>query len=199
MDSEQAPAGTRRWIRSARVQDAALAVAVIVPEAFFFGDPIAPGTSWPARFVLAAFALPEAVALLFRRRWPMAVYLAVWALAAGASVLTILTDFHFTPYFGILVALYTVARECRRPAALTALALAAVPTGLDTADILTSLGAPGYRTAALVTALAFYLPLTVAAWGVGRWSRATAAAAAHDRLALARARQAVTHERGRIA
>ncbi|MEE1788446.1 histidine kinase [Streptomyces sp. SP17BM10] len=201
MEPQQAPAGagTRRWIRSARVQDAALALAVIVPEAFFFGAPIAPGTRWPAHLVLAAFALPEAVALLFRRRWPMAVYLTVWALAVGASVLTILTDFHFTPYFGILVALYTVARQCRRPAALTALAVTAVPVGLDTADILTSLGSPGYRTAALVTALAFYLPLTIAAWGVGRWSRATAAAADHDRLALARARLAVTHERVRIA
>ncbi|MER7753265.1 histidine kinase [Kitasatospora sp. NPDC097643] len=192
-------AGRRRWLRSTRVQDAALALAVIVPEAFFFGSPVSPDTTWQEELQLLAFALPEVAALLFRRRWPVAAFGVVWAAAVGANLLTVFTDFHFTPYFGVLVALYTVARQCRLPAALGALALALVPIGLAIWDTVAQLAAPGYETPALIAGLAFYLPITAATWGIGRWTRAVALAAAHDRRELARARRAVVHERTQIA
>ncbi|MBP0452733.1 hypothetical protein J5Y04_24775 [Kitasatospora sp. RG8] len=181
-----------------RLQDAALALAVVIPELFYFGTPVVPGTTWPDRLLQIALALPEVVALTFRRRWPVAVFAVVWAVAVVGDALTISTHFGFTPYFGLLIALYTVARQCRRAAALTTLALAFVPASLDTWYTVSG-QPPGYATPVLIVDLAFYLPVTAVAWGVGRWSRASAAAAEHDRRELARARQAVAAERTRIA
>ncbi|MFI6156414.1 sensor histidine kinase [Kitasatospora sp. NPDC051170] len=189
----------RHWLRSTRLQDAALALAVIVPEAFFFGAPVAPGADTRSRLELVAFCLPEFLALLYRRRWTLPSFAVVWAVAVSADLVTATTDFEFTPYFGMLVALYTVARQCGRPAALAALALALVPSGLAIRYTVEQLAMPGHRTAALIAGIAFYLPVTAAAWGIGVWSRAVAEAAARDRRELARARRAVAHERTRIA
>ncbi|KJS52145.1 hypothetical protein VM98_33240, partial [Streptomyces rubellomurinus subsp. indigoferus] len=61
------------------------------------------------------------------------------------------------------------------------------------------LAVPGYRPAALIAGIAFYLPVTAATWGVGVWGRAVAEAAERDRRELARARDAVRHERTQIA
>ncbi|MFJ9693885.1 sensor histidine kinase [Kitasatospora sp. NPDC101183] len=193
------PPSSRRWLRSTRLQDAALALAVIVPEAFFFGDPVAPGATTSGRLELLAFCLPELLALMYRRRRPVAAFAVVWAAAVGANLLTATTDFQFTPYFGMLVALYTAARQSTRAAAFAALALALVPAALAVRYTVEQLAAPGYHTAALIAGIAFYLPVTAATWGIGVWSRAVAEAAARDRRELARARRAVVHERTRIA
>ncbi|MGA5824022.1 sensor histidine kinase [Kitasatospora sp. NPDC094028] len=195
----QPAADRRRWLRSTRLQDAALALAVIVPEAFFFGDPVAPGTTWREQLELVALCLPEFLALLYRRRRPVPAFAVVWAVAVCADLLTITTDFQFTPYFGVLVALYTLARAGGRTTALAALAFALVPAGLAVWYTVEHLAAPGYRTAALIAGVAFYLPVTAATWGVGVWGRAVAEAAERDRRELARARWAVRHERTRIA
>ncbi|TQF01135.1 sensor histidine kinase [Kitasatospora acidiphila] len=188
-----------RWLQSTLLQDAALALAITLAEVFFFGVPLVPGTSWQQQLELVAFAVPEVIALAFRRRWPIPVFAVVLAAAIGADLLTVRTDFAFTPYFGLLLALYTVARQSHRPAALAALVLAFVPAGLDSWDTYSKQAAPGYQTPALIANIAFYLPITVAAWGVGRWTRAAAAAAEHDQRELARARQAVATERVQIA
>ncbi|WP_051836979.1 sensor histidine kinase [Streptomyces sp. NRRL WC-3742] len=197
--SRPAPARRRRWLRSTRLQDAALALAVIVPEAFFFGAPVTPGADTRSRLELVAFCLPEFLALLYRRRWTVPAFAVVWTVAVSADLVTAITDFEFTPYFGMLVALYTVARQRGRAAALAALAFALVPAGLAIRYTVEHLASPGHRTAALIAGIAFYLPVTAAAWGIGVWSRAVAEAAARDRRELARARRAVAHERTRIA
>lgn len=199
----QPPPARRRWLRSTLLQDAALALAVIVPEAFFFGDPVAPGATLRSRLELLAFCLPEFLALVYRRRWTAPAFAVVWAVAVSANLVTATTDFQFTPYFGMLVALHTVARQSGRAAslaaALAALVLALVPAGLAIRYTVEHLAAPGYRTAALIAGIAFYLPVTAATWGIGVWSRAVAEAAARDRRELAHARRAVVHERTRIA
>ncbi|WP_052707346.1 sensor histidine kinase [Streptomyces rubellomurinus] len=195
----QPAADRRRWLRSTRLQDAALALAVIVPEAFFFGDPVAPGTTWRKQLELVALCVPEFLALLYRRRLPVPAFAVVWAVAVCADLLTITTDFQFTPYFGVLVALYTLARDGGRSTGLAALAGALVPAGLAVWYTFDQLAVPGYRTAALIAGIAFYLPVTAATWGVGVWGRAVAEAAERDRRELARARDAVRHERTQIA
>ncbi|MET8540955.1 histidine kinase [Kitasatospora sp. NPDC004799] len=192
-------AGRGAWVRSTRLQDAALSLAVVVPEVFYFGPPLDPGVTWSDLLLLFAFAVPEAVALAFRRRWPVGVFAVLWVCAVLGAALALTTHFVFNPYFGLLLGLYTVARECRTPAALAALALALVPAGLDTWLVVVRYGTDGHLTSAIALALAFYLPLTAFAWGVGLWSRASAAAAEHDRRELARAREAVAYERTRIA
>ncbi|WP_316528005.1 sensor histidine kinase [Kitasatospora brasiliensis] len=185
--------------RLATGQDVALALAVIVFEAFHWGTPLGPRTPVGDQALLVAFAAAEFLALVLRRRWPVPVFAAVWAVTVGAGVLAVCTGFTFTPYFGLLLALYTVARQADRPLALTALALTLAPVGASLWLTAETLRYPGDETALLVSDMAFYLPITIAAWSAGRWAKATVAAAERDQRELAEARQAVTTERMRIA
>ncbi|MFE7589579.1 sensor histidine kinase [Kitasatospora sp. NPDC057512] len=190
----------RRRPPAATAQDAALALAITVPDVFFFAAPLAPGVNGRDQLLVAVFALPEAVALTFRRRWPLPAFAVVWGAAVGAALLSLNSDFGFTPFFGVLVALYTVARENGRSAAAVTLALTCLPIALGTWNpIATGAVHPGYETAETISEIAFYLPVTAVAWGAGRWVRAAALAAERDQRDLARARQAVLGERVQIA
>lgn len=190
----------RRRPSATTAQDAALALAITVSDVFGNATPLAPGVTGRDQFLLAAFAVPEAVALTFRRRWPVPVFAVVWAAAVGAALLSLTTDFGFTPFFGVLIALYTMARQGGWPAALTALALTGLPIALSVWDPIAS-GAvrPSYETATVISETAFYLPITAVAWGAGRWVRSAARAAERNQRELARARQAVLGERVQIA
>ncbi|MFF4384677.1 sensor histidine kinase [Kitasatospora sp. NPDC001547] len=186
--------------RTVTAQDAALALAVTVPDAFFYATPLAPEVNGRDQLLLTAFALPEVVALTFRRRWPTAVFAVVWAAAVGAALLSLNSDFGFTPFFGLLIALYSVARLGERPVALTALVLTGLPVALGIWDpIATGAVRPDRQTALVISGIAFYLPITAVAWGAGRWIRSAAVAAERDQRELALARRAVRNERVQIA
>ncbi|MEV6976387.1 histidine kinase [Kitasatospora sp. NPDC093806] len=181
-----------------RRQDAALALAVIIPEVFYFGTPLLPGVDWGQRLGILALALPEAVALALRRRAPVAVFAVVWLISTGADLLTLHHILNFTPYFGLLVALYTVAERRRPPPALTALLLCAVPAGLSSYLVID--GTPAdYLRPVLGANVSFYLPVTLATWGLARWGRAARAAAERNRRELAEARDQVARERRQLA
>ncbi|MFJ6620968.1 sensor histidine kinase [Kitasatospora sp. NPDC091335] len=197
-----APAGAAQTgtVQAGTVQDVALALAITVPDVFFYAAPLAPGVTARDQLLVAVFALPEAAALAFRRRWPVAVFAVVWAAAVGAALLSLNADFGFTPFFGLLTALYTVARQSDRPTALTTLVVTGLPVALGIWNpIATGAVRPGYQTATIISGIAFYLPVTAVAWGAGRWVLAAALAAEHDQRELARARQAVLSERVQIA
>ncbi|KJS52126.1 hypothetical protein VM98_33345, partial [Streptomyces rubellomurinus subsp. indigoferus] len=151
-----------RWLRSTRLQDAALALAVIVPEAFLFGDPVAPGTTWRKQLELVALCVHEFLALLYRRRLPVPAFAGVRAGAAVTDRVTITTQCKITPDLGVRVAPYTLARDGGRSTGLAALAGALVPAGLAVWYTFDQLPVPGYRTAALIAGLAFYVPVTAA-------------------------------------
>ncbi|MFF4924628.1 sensor histidine kinase [Kitasatospora sp. NPDC001261] len=190
----------RRGSPTVTAADAALALAVTVPDVFFYAAPLATGTNVRDQLLLAAFAVPEAVALTFRRRWPEAVFAVVWAAAVGAALLSLNSGFAFTPFFGVLLALYTAARLSGRPASVAALVLTALPIALAIwYPIADGAVPPSRRASYLVSGIAYFLPITAVAWGAGRRVRAAALAAERDQRELARARQAVLGERVQIA
>jgi signal transduction histidine kinase len=191
--------GRRSRLGLATRQDAALALAVIVAEVFFWGSPLDSQTTVRDQVLLVVFAVPEFLALTFRRRWPVPAFAVVWAAAVGADLIVINVGFNYTPYFGVLIALYTVARQCERPAATAALLLAFVPMAAGIWGTAEALVQPSTATSVIVGDIAFYLPMIAAAWGIGRWTRSTAAAAERDQRELAAARRAVATERILIA
>ncbi|WP_441248036.1 sensor histidine kinase [Kitasatospora sp. McL0602] len=186
-------------MQSEWLQDLALSAAVTVSDVFFYGNPTVPGTPWSSHLQVLALVMPQAVALVLRRRRPILVFAVVWAAATAAVALTLAGVLAFTPYFGLLIALYTAAERGRLPTALAALALTLVPAGLKTYYVAGKVAVDPFRTAALVSTLAFMLSITAAAWGLARWGRAARAAAEHDRRELAAARERVVLERTQIA
>ncbi|MYW02843.1 histidine kinase [Streptomyces sp. SID3343] len=191
--------GARSRAQSIPLQDFALALAVLVPDVFYYSEIAKPETTWAARLAVLGLALPEGAALVLRRRLPVTVFAVVWAVATAAVLLTRTDVLMFTPYFGLLLALYTVAEQRRRAVGLVALALSAVPAGLVVYDIVVRSAGPGHVFSASLGLAMFYVPLTIAAWGLARWGRAARAAAERDRRELAEAREAVRRERASIA
>ncbi|MFB8239072.1 sensor histidine kinase, partial [Kitasatospora purpeofusca] len=179
-------------------QDVALALAAVVPELFYFGTVLAPWASWDQRVWMFLLALGEAAALVVRRRWPVAVFGAVWVISAGSDLLSWADALDYVPCFGLMIALYTVAAQCRRPVAYTALLLTLVPLGLAIAETIGNYQGPRF-VSVLVANLAFYVPVTLVVWGFARWSRAAEEAAERHRQEVADARLRVTQERVRIA
>ncbi|MER5355174.1 histidine kinase [Kitasatospora sp. NPDC002551] len=179
-------------------QDIALALAAIVPELLYFGSLTGSWVSSEQRLGMVLLALAEASALVLRRRWPVAVFAAVWVISSLASVLTLGGVLDYVPCFGLMIALYTVAAQCRRPVALTALALSTVPLGLAISYSVSDRPSQDFGPV-LVANLAFYLPVTLVVWGFARWSRAAEKAAERHREEVAEARMRVTQERVRIA
>ncbi|MER7705874.1 histidine kinase [Kitasatospora sp. NPDC097605] len=179
-------------------QDLALALAAVIPELFYFGTIIAPWASWEQRFWMVVLALGEATALVVRRRWPVAVFAAVWVISAGSDVLSMAGALDYVPCFGLLIALYTVAAQCRRPVALTTLGLSVVPLGLAIAYTVGDYEG-SRQLSVLISSLSFYVPVTLVVWGFARLSRAAEDAAERHRQEVADARRRVTQERLRIA
>ncbi|WP_380283758.1 sensor histidine kinase [Kitasatospora purpeofusca] len=180
------------------LQDTALAVAAVLPELFYFGTLIAPWANWQQRIWMLLLALAEALALVVRRRRPLAVFAAVWVIAVTSDLLSFANTIDYTPCFGLLIALYTVAAQYRQRVALTVLVLSLVPMGLAIAETIGSYHGP-MTVPVLVANIAFYVPVTLVVWGFARWSLATRTAAERQRQEVADARMRVTQERVRIA
>ncbi|WP_327674752.1 sensor histidine kinase [Kitasatospora sp. NBC_00458] len=185
-------------LQSVWLQDTALALAAVIPELFYFGTIIAPWAGWQQRLWMALLALAEVLALVVRRRRPVATFAAVWLIAVGSDLLSFADAIDYTPCFGLLIALYTVAAQCRRSVALTALVLGLVPMALAICETVGSYHGPLF-TPVLVSNIAFYVPVALVVWGFARWSRAARAAAERRRQEVEQARQRITQERVRIA
>ncbi|MEU1285599.1 histidine kinase [Kitasatospora sp. NPDC005856] len=192
--------GRREWLKAAIVQDAALAFVIAILDISYFGNMFQPAVSWLNHLLVLLITVPEAVALTFRRRWPLTIFAIVWAVSVGAIVLSLKSDFNYTPIFGVLLALYTVARQGGRAAAFAALALTGVPAALDIWYPITEMSVdPGDEMTVIISGIAFIVPFVALAWGTGRWARASAAATERDQRELEAAREAVRAERVQIA
>ncbi|WP_327351068.1 sensor histidine kinase [Streptomyces sp. NBC_01304] len=180
------------------VQDSVLAVALLLPDLFLFSDFALPHVTLADRLVTIAYAVVGYAALAGRRRAPRAVFGYLWAHALGGELLTAAGAFDYSPTLALLAALYTVA--ALRSARLAALALGSVvvPVALSVRAALADVPA-AERLTSLIGVACFYGLLNLEVWAVGRWVQAGRAAAARDRLALARAQEAVLAERARTA
>ncbi|WP_431894506.1 sensor histidine kinase [Nonomuraea sp. bgisy101] len=194
----------RRRVPPAAV-DVALALLVVAGGLAVPGDgPDTAGLREPDLWRILLVLL-SGMPLAVHRRWPLPVLLVV-SIAVGA-----LQAWHYlpppagpqgtyigVPYLAMAVAVFlTAVRTPRRPAHITALVV------IPSVAVAEALMVPGHRMAAAVTMTI----LLVAAWALGRLSRARKAmarealdrAAALEREQAANARAAVTRERTRIA
>ncbi|MFB7473504.1 sensor histidine kinase [Kitasatospora sp. NPDC056184] len=190
--------GAARWLRSVWLQDTALAVTAIIPELLYFGSLVAPWADWKQRIGMLLLALAEALALVVRRRRPLAVFAAVWVIAVTSDLLSWANALDYTPCFGLYIALYTVASQYRQRVAVTVLVLSLVPMGMAIAETIGDYEGP-LTTPVLVANIAFYVPVTLLVWGFARWSLATRTEAQRHREEVTEARLRVTQERVRIA
>ncbi|WP_344344137.1 sensor histidine kinase [Kitasatospora putterlickiae] len=180
------------------MQDTAVAVMAVIPELLYFGTLIDPEADTRQRIGMLLLALAEALALVMRRRRPLAVFAVVWAIAFTSDLLSWANALDYTPCFGLYIALYTVASQYRLRVAATVLVAALVPMGMAIAETIGDYEGP-QTVPVLVSNIAFYVPATLVVWGFARWSLATRTAAARHREEVAEARLRVTQERVRIA
>lgn len=136
---------------------------------------------------LAAVAAPV---LAWRRRAPLAVF-------GGLSLHSLLAVLvcGYRPFFGLAVALHTIATRARWRSALPALAVALLPSGLGLADALSA--PPGQRGLVVVGVAGIAV---TGAWLAGRWARGKHRQ--QSRLQLQRQaelQEAAVAERSRIA
>ncbi|MFI7322258.1 sensor histidine kinase [Streptomyces venezuelae] len=180
------------------VQDSVLAAALLLPDLFLFSDFALPSVGLADRLLTVGYAVLGYAALAVRRRAPLAVFGHVWAHALGGELLTAAGAFDYSPTLALLAALYTVAAlRGARPAVL-ALASVAVPVALSVRAALDDVP-EAERLTSLIGVACFYGLLNLEVWAVGRWVRAGRAAAVRDRLAVARAEEAMLSERARTA
>lgn len=180
------------------VQDSVLAAALLLPDLFLFSDFALPNVGLADRLVTVGYAVLGCAALTARRRTPRTVFGYVWVHALGGELLTAVAVFDYSPTLALLAALYTVASlQGARPAVL-ALVCVTVPVALSVRAALADVPA-AERLTSLIGVACFYGLLNLEVWGVGRWVRAGRSAAARDRLALARAHEAILSERARTA
>ncbi|WP_409240237.1 sensor histidine kinase [Streptomyces sp. PA5.6] len=180
------------------VQDSVLAAALLLPDLFLFSDFALPSVELAGRLLTVGYAVLGYAALAVRRRAPLAVFGYVWAHALGGELLTAAGAFDYSPTLGLLAALYTVAAlRGARPAVLALLSVA-VPVALSVRAALADVP-EAERLTSLIGVACFYGLLNLEVWAVGRWVRAGRAAAVRDRLAVARAEEAVLSERARTA
>lgn len=106
------------------VADTVLALALAVPLLVDLRDTTTPGPPLPFRdadplgYVLVGLLV---LPLALRRRYPLAVFVVI----LSAAITTTLLAYHPASFgFGLIVATYTVARWCDRPASIAALVLA---------------------------------------------------------------------------
>jgi len=180
------------------VQDSVLALALLLPDLFLFSDFALPHVRLADRLVTVGYAVLGCAALAARRPAPRTVFGYLWAHALGGELLTAAGVFDYSPTLALLAALYTVAAlRSARPAGL-ALAAVTVPAALSVRAALADVPA-AERLTTLIGVACFYVLLNLEVWAVGRWVRAGRAAAVRDRLAVARAQEAVLSERARTA
>ncbi|TCC51510.1 hypothetical protein E0H73_41065 [Kribbella pittospori] len=138
------------------------------------------------------YAVAGYLALVWRRRYPLAVYLVMLV----HSILAYIVVPGFVPTLGVWLALYTVASRCSRLTSLCALVAAYVPTALNVADEVRR-APPAERSDAFLVSAVLGVLFTTIVFGVGRW----VAWSRRQRQLVAElaAAEAVTAERNRIA
>ncbi|QDQ09378.1 sensor histidine kinase [Streptomyces spectabilis] len=188
------PALRQRLYRApARTQDMVVAAAVTLFDVV--------GSTWPeareatlgGQLAVVAAALVCAAVLVFRRRRPVAVFLAVTGGILVTDVLYATTGFLYDPTTASAVALYTVAAHCRAPVAWAALVCQLVFSSQAVNIMLSGEAAESLKH------LVFYMLTDIAVWTTGRWAAFSRATAAADRRLLTAAREAVVAERVRTA
>lgn len=188
--------GARRVSWPRRAQDVLLALVVWLLDVALFSTAgtdlgAARGTG-PALFIIGYVGL-GAVALVWRRRAPVAVFGWVWLHAVVGIALVS----GYQPVLALLVAVYTVGAYLpRRMSWLIAPAL--VPYAVIAANG-AWLAPPARKAAVFVGLLLVYALFVGGVWGLGRWagtSRRRLAAAEERRVT--EAREAVAAERARI-
>jgi signal transduction histidine kinase len=176
--------------------DALLALAATAAGVLVLASVLPPRAGDPRTAAAYALVVAHSLPIAVRRRFPLPVL--AWALATGLAFAAL--GFNLVPLgLSILIYVYTVASQCRRPVALAALA---ATEALLVLVFLVWPNALGDRTTLLSDLLA-----VAAAWwlGDGTRRRQDAIAAARQRAAeLERAREelartAVVEERLRIA
>ncbi|GIF97807.1 sensor histidine kinase [Catellatospora citrea] len=182
------------WWR--RAQDTALALAVWLLDTALFstaGADLGAARGGRSTLIIAGYVALGAVALIWRRRAPVAVFAWLWLHAVIGSVFVA----GYLPTLPLMVAVYTVgAHLSRRRAWLIAPAL--VPYGVLAANG-AWLEPPSRQAATFVGLLLAFSLLVGGVWALGRWagaSRRRLAAAEQQRVASAHA--AVAAERARI-
>jgi signal transduction histidine kinase len=139
-----------------------------------------------------AYAILAYLPLVWRRRSPIPVYVAVLA----SSVLAWIVVPGYVPTLNVWLGLYTVAARCELRWAVLGLVAAFVPTGLNVADEVRR-QAPIDRAGAFVVATVLGIMADVVIFAIGRW---VAWSVRQRRLVAERAAEdAVAAERDRIA
>jgi signal transduction histidine kinase len=182
-----------------RSRDLALTLAIPVADLSFFSDILTPRCAWWQRLLEAAWVILGYYALRRRSSSPVLSFAIGWFYSASAALLTLLGVFSFTPFFVLLILLFTVANE--RPIRVSWLALAAtaVPSGLAIWSIVQGQDDPSYRLSAFVASTVFYLIASAETWATGRRSRSARKSHERQRRRLAMADEAIREERLRVA
>jgi signal transduction histidine kinase len=191
--------GKRRSASSHQLWQLVLSIAILISDLFFFSDIAAPGCTWGQRLLEAGCAILGYGALRLRNSSPVLAYSLGWIYAAGPALLTVLGVFQFTPFFALLVTLFAIASERPLRVSCMALAASAVPIALAIWYNVQDQAAPGYQLSVFIASTVFYLVVSAAAWAVGMRARFAERAVEDHRRRLARASEAATQERQRIA
>ncbi|MFC4945592.1 sensor histidine kinase [Pseudonocardia sp. GCM10023141] len=185
------PPDRPRWRRYA--QDAGIAVGGCAVDLLGFSRVLAGPDAFPTW--VAAYAAAGFVALLWRRRAPVAVYAVLWLHSTIASIAIP----SYGPVIGLVVALYTVADLAPPRFGPAALAVALVPVGFQVAGEVAS-APPEFAASALAASTTFLVAIVAGAWAGGRWARSRRAQLGLlEQQRLHTAREAVAQERTRIA
>lgn len=185
---DRARANRHRW---RQLGDAAAFVLCFVLELLLSWDKVSAPFPGGAPLVPGLVALLF-VPLLFRRRRPVGVFVAV---AAGSAAMSVLVP-GFVPLFGVWLALYTAALLCRRTTAAAAAAAACSLIVLNTA-VEMGRGGFGQELDTAVAGAVGGAVITLAVFGLGRW---VSWSVVQRRLAARHAAErAIREERSRIA
>lgn len=146
--------------------------------------------------VVPAVAVGVYALLPLRGRAPVAVFLSQVLFGLAGAVLP-----GYEPFFGLLVALYTVARRASLPSAVLALVLCGAPFGVDCWN---GAAAREHRQTSFATSFAvqffFYALVSVGVWSLGRFALAAQRRGTRELAAQAAAGEAaVRAERLRLA
>ncbi len=143
--------------------DILLAVGGCVLDLVAFSTLVSGGLpGWVIGYAAAGFA-----ALVWRRRFPRAVFVILWLhTLVAATVIEI-----YGPVVGMAIAVFTVAELCSPRTAIGALALSLVPVGYIVAS--ESANAPAaLAVSAAIASFTILSMVDIGAWSLGRWSRA---------------------------
>jgi signal transduction histidine kinase len=198
--------GTGGSVRSRQPRwQLALNAAIVLADLSFFSNITEPSCTWGQRALEVGFAILGYGALRWRSSRPVLSYGIGWIYASVPVLLTILNVVQFTPFFALLVILFTIASEQPLLFSRITLAACAVPIGLDLwFDVYIQSG--GDYLSAFIASAVFYLAATAATYGVGVRSGSARRAVEHHRReharaseAASRASRAAAEERQRIA